>query len=175
MKKLTILLLVMIGSFGLKAQNDAISKFFGKYADDMSFSNVTISSKMFKMFTNVEVSNPEDKEILDAINSLTGLRILAKSDITNGRELYREAFSKVNAKEYEELMSIRDKETDFKFLVKQNGNNIQELLMISGGPKEFMIMSLMGNIDLNKISKIGSKMNIGGLENLEKMNDKKNK
>jgi hypothetical protein len=175
MKKVIILTMVMFASMGLSAQNDAISKFFSKYADDTSFSNVNISSKMFKLFTNVEVDNPNDKEILDAINSLSGLRILAKSDISNGRELYKEAFSKVNVKEYEELMSIREKDQDFKFMIKQNGNNIQELLMISGGPKEFMIMSITGNIDLNKISKIGSKMNIGGLENLEKMNDKKNK
>lgn len=175
MKKVTILMLVVFASIAAHAQNDAISKFFGKYADDTSFSNVNISSKMFKLFTNVEVDNPDDKEILDAINSLSGLRILAKSDISNGRELYKEAFSKVNAKEYEELMSIREKDQDFKFLIKSNGNMIQELLMISGGPKEFMIMSITGNIDLNKISKIGSKMNIGGLENLEKMNDKKNK
>ena len=46
--------------------------------------------------------------------------------------------------------------------------------MIAGGNEEFMLLSLFGEIDLKQVSKISKKMNIDGLEQLEKIKDKKN-
>lgn len=155
------------------AQNDAITKFFNKYASDESFTQVTVSGKMFSLFTNMEADTPEDKEVLDAISKLKGLRILRKEDERNARALYKEAFSLIPMKEYEELMSVRDKDNDIKFLIKESGGKISELLMVMGGSKEFMIISLVGTIDLKQVSRMGKKMNVSGLENLDKMDDSK--
>jgi len=160
---------MMIITTVAQAQNDAITKFFNKYSSDESFTQVTVSGKMFNLFTNMEADTPEDKEVLEAISKLKGLRILAKEDDPNARALYKEAFSLVPAKEYEELMSVRDKDKDMKFLIKESGGKISELLMIMGGTKEFMVLSLFGEIDLKQVSRIGKKMNVDGLENLEKM------
>lgn len=154
------------------AQNDAISRFFNKYSNDTSFTQVNVSSKMFSLFTDMESDDPEDKEVLNAISKLKGLRILGKQHSSNARALYKEAFSMIPAKDYEELMSVRDKDKDMKFLIKENGGKISELLMIMGGNEEFMILSLFGEIDLKQVSRIGSKMKVSGLENLDKMNKK---
>ena len=165
------LLMIMSGAFG----QDAISKFFTKYQDDDSFSQVNVSPKMFSLFTKMEAEAPEDKEVIDAISKLKGLRILAKEDARNARELYKEAFSLIPVKEYEELMSVRDKDKDMKFLIKENKNGtISELLMVMGGNTDFMVLSLFGEIDLAQVSRIGKKMDVKGLENLEKMDKKKN-
>ena len=172
MKKLIVVFVLMAWAGGVSAQ-DAISKFFSKYQNDESFSQVTVSSKMFSLFTNMEVESPGDKEVVDAISKLKGLRILAKKDERNARGLYAEAFKLIPMKEYEELMSVRDKDKDMKFLIKETGGKISELLMIVGGSEEFMILSLYGEIDLKKISKIGKRMDVKGLENLENL-DKKN-
>lgn len=163
------LMIVVSGAFA----QDAISKFFSKYQNDETFSQVTVSSKMFALFTNMEADTPEDKEVLEAISKLKGLRILAKEDARNARTLYKEAFTLIPVKEYEELMSVRDKDKDMKFLIKENAGKISELLMIMGGNEQFMIMSLFGEIDLKQVSRIGKKMDVKGLEHLEKM-DKKN-
>jgi len=163
-----LLMMVMSGAFA----QDAISKFFSKYQNDESFSQVTVSSKMFALFTNMEAETAEDKEVLDAISKLKGLRILSKEDARNARTLYKEAFTLVPAKEYEELMSMRDKDKDMKFLIKESGGKISELLMIMGGNEQFMVMSLFGEIDLKQVSRIGKKMDVKGLEHLEKMDKK---
>lgn len=76
--------------------------------------------------------------------------------------------------EFEELMSVRDKDKDMKFYIKEAGGKISELVMVAGGNDEFMILSLFGEIDLKQVSKISKKMNIDGLENLENIKDKKN-
>lgn len=164
---LTIAILMISVSAG--AQNDAISKFFEKYASDDSFTQVTVSSKMFNLFTNMEADTPEDKELLEAISKLKGLRILAKDQARNARELYREAFTLIPKSDYEELMSVRDDQKDMKFLIRENGDKISELLMVMGGPEEFMVLTVFGEIDLKQISRIGRKMNVSGLEKLESM------
>ena len=45
--------------------------------------------------------------------------------------------------------------------------------MLAGGNKEFMILSLFGEIDLKQVSKIGKSMDIDGLKNLEKIDENK--
>ena len=172
MKKLIVaagLMMIMTGAFA----QDAISRFFSKYQNDESFSQVTVSSKMFGLFTNMDADTEEDREVLNAISKLKGLRILAKDDARNARALYKEAFTLIPMKEYEELMSVRDKDKDMKFLIKENGGKISELLMIMGGNEQFMVLSLFGEIDLKQVSRIGKKMDVKGLENLDKL-DKKN-
>ena len=169
MKKSGIVALMVIITTMAHAQNDAITKFFNKYSTDESFTQVTVSSKMFSLFTNMEAETPEDKEVLEAISKLKGLRIIGKENDSNSRALYKEAFALVPAKEYEELMSVRDKDKDMKFMIKESGGKISELLMLMGGDNEFMVLSLFGEIDLKQISRIGKKMNVEGLEKLEKM------
>lgn len=160
----------MMAAHGVFAQ-DIITKFFNKYQGDESFTQVTISSKMFSLFTNMEVENKEDQEVLNAISKLKGLRILGKENTSDARSLYKEAFALIPTKEFEELMSVRDKDKDMKFYIKESGGKISELVMIVGGSKDFMVMSLFGEIDLKQVSHIGRKMNVSGLEKLENMKD----
>jgi len=100
MKKVLIVAGVMMFSVAAMAQNDAISKFFSKYQNDESFTYANISSKMFSLFTNMEVEKKEDQEVLNAISKLKGLRVLQKDDARNARELYKEAMSLIPSKDY---------------------------------------------------------------------------
>jgi hypothetical protein len=169
--------LMMLVSIGAFAQGDAISKFFSKYQDDETFSQVTISSKMFSLLTDMDIEDPEDKEVIDAISKLKGLRILAKDEARDGRVLYKEAMALLPVKDYEELMSVRDDDKDMKFFIRSGSTpgKISELVMVMGGADDFMVLSLFGEIDLKQIGKIGSKMDIDGLDHLHRLDDKKDK
>lgn len=170
MKKFVIGVTMMVFSLAAQGQ-DAINRFFSKYQNDESFSQVTVSSKMFSLFTNMEVEKPEDKEVLDAISKIKGLRVLGKENTRDSRALYKEAMSMIPSKEYEELLTVRDKDKDMKFFIKESGGKISELVMVMGGNEEFMVLSLFGEIDLKQISKIGHKMDVDGLKHLERMKD----
>ena len=174
MKKLMMGVVMMVLSIATYAQGDAIAKFFAKYQDDETFTQVKVSQKMFGLFTNMDVDKPEDKEILDAISKIKGLRVLAKHETRDSRALYKEAMAMIPEKDYEELMSVRDKDKDMKFFIKElSAGKIGELVMVMGGNEEFMVLSLFGEIDLKKIAHIGKKMNIDGLDKLENIKDKK--
>lgn len=174
MKKLMMGAVLLMFSIAAGAQNDAIAKFFTKYQNDESFSQVTISGKMFSMMANLDGDTPEEKAMISSISKIKGLKILSKNEARNSRELYKEAISMIPTNSFEELMSIRDKDKDMKFFTKEAGGKISELVMVMGGNEEFMVLTLFGEIDLKEISKIGKSVNIDGLENLEKVNDKKN-
>jgi hypothetical protein len=129
---------------------------------------------MFSLFTDMQVESKEDQEVLNAISKLKGLRVLAKDNARNARELYADALKTIPVKDYEELMSVRDNEKDMKFYVKElSAGKIGELLMIMGGDDEFMILTLFGEIDLKQVGRMGSKMDIDGLKNLQRIDDKK--
>ena len=174
MKVIAILIVTVLASFQANAQ-DAISKFFGKYENDEDFSHVSVTSRMFGLFTNMEMDSEENQELMDAISKLKGLKILANDDTKKAKELYKEAFSLIPKAEYDELMSVRDEDKDMKFMIKEKDGKISELLMVMGGEKEFFVLSLFGEIDLKQISKISKAMDIDGLEGLEKLKDKDEK
>ncbi|MCU0367774.1 MAG: DUF4252 domain-containing protein [Cyclobacteriaceae bacterium] len=174
MKKLMLGIVLMAVSVMANAQNDAIAKFFTKYQNDETFSQVTVSGKMFSMMANLDGDTPEEKAMINSISKIKGLKILTKSEARNSRELYKEAISMIPTKDFEELMSVREKDRDMKFFTKESGGKISELVMVMGGNDEFMVMTIFGEIDLKDISKIGKSVNIEGMENLDKINEKKN-
>ena len=172
MKKVFIFSIFILSTIAVNAQDDAISKFFSKYENDESFTQVTITARMFSLFTNLDTEDAQDQEVIDAISKVKGLKILAK-DASNGKELYDEAFGLIKGKGYEELMTVREENSDMRFMIIEKNGIITELLMIMGGDDEFLILSLVGDIDLKQISKLSQSMDIDGFEKLENL-DKNN-
>lgn len=153
---------------------DAISRFFEKYNDDESFTNVSITSRMFSLFTDLEMESEEDQEVLDAISKLKGLKILAKDgEGVNGKSMYKEALGLLPKNEFEELMSVREEDNDMKFMIKESGKIISELVMVMGGDDNFFILTIFGEIDLKQVAKLSKAMDIDGLDNLKNL-DKDN-
>jgi len=148
---------------------DAIDRYFSKYADNPEFTSITISSKMFGLFSDIETDDPDNKEVLDAMKDLTGIRIIS-SDDGESKIDYQKAINSVG-KEYEILMSIDNQDEKVRFYVREEADQIAELFMIVGGKGNLFLMSISGIIDLEKISKISKNMNIGGMNYLENLDE----
>ena len=112
-----------------------------------------------------------DQELAAIVKDLKGLRILTTE--VNPDKIYKEANKRLNIKEYEELVTVRDKDSNVRFVTKETNGMISELLLLVGGKDDFVMMSFVGNIDLNKIAKLAKKLDIDGAEHLEKVNKKK--
>ncbi|WP_282456299.1 DUF4252 domain-containing protein [Chitinophaga sedimenti] len=66
-------------------------------------------------------------------------------------------------------MTIKDKETNLKFMVKENSKgNIAELIMLVGGD-EFVALTITGDISLSEISNIAKDMDISGFDKLSQV------
>ncbi|MBT8190368.1 MAG: DUF4252 domain-containing protein [Saprospiraceae bacterium] len=160
------ILICFVGS--VSGQKNAIDKYFNQYKDDERFTMVYISPKMFEMAVKVAEENV-DEEVVEMLKEIEGLKILTTD--TDPNNFYKEALKKINTKEYEELMTVRDQGQNVQFLVKdqQNGDIVNELLLLVGGDDEFVLMSFVGKINLNKIGKLAKNMSINGTEHLMKL------
>ncbi|HLO54334.1 MAG TPA: DUF4252 domain-containing protein [Saprospiraceae bacterium] len=170
MKTLFSLAIAMFISFASFAQVDAIERFFKDYQEDQNFTVVYVSPKMFQMVSKA-TDGGTDQELAAIVKDLKGLRILTTE--VNPDKIYKEANKRLNIKEYEELVTVRDKDSNVRFVTKETNGMISELLLLVGGKDDFVMMSFVGNIDLNKIAKLAKKLDIDGAEHLEKVNKKK--
>ncbi len=173
MKKIGLIVvfatLISTFSFG---QNDAIGKFFSDYVDDDRFTSVQIGPKLFQMVSKV---TPEDMdpEVRELINKLDNLRILT-ADLNDGMSYFRDAAKRIDRKDYEELMVVKEgKEEEVLFLVKEKNDIITELLMISGSSSDFTLISFVGDIDLNVLARLSKDLDIDGMEHMEDLEDKR--
>ena len=169
MKKLFVTITILMASVATYAQGTVVNKYFNQLAGDDKFTKVSISSKMFSLFTELEAGSEAEEEFLKAVSKLKGLKIIASDSIGNAAKMYTQALKDVDAAGYDELMSVQDAEENMRFSIKESGGKIEELLMVVGGKKRFVLLSLYGEIDLKNISKIAKGMNVGGLENLSKI------
>jgi len=71
------------------------------------------------------------------------------------------------------LMKVRDGEENIKFLLRENEDSkvIEELLLLVGGEDNFVMVSLVGIIDLSKIGKLSNAVDMEGLEYLDKLDN----
>lgn len=178
MKYLSIILFAFFGfSVNVNAQEDAISKYFDQYVDDEDFSIVYISSKMFELLGKLDVDDLEDKEteaVMEVVKDMRGLRVLTTE--INSMSFYKEALAKINTKEgYEQLMTVRTDDEKVQFLVKEDADVIRELLLLVGSPDDFTMVSFIGNIHLNSISKLAKVLDVEGAEHLEKLEEEEKK
>ncbi|MCB9316302.1 MAG: DUF4252 domain-containing protein [Lewinellaceae bacterium] len=170
MKKLLLMLpLFYLFAAAAPAQNDAINRFFHQYMEDERFTVVFVSPKMFSLVSKISTDDPDWENVREVVGGLTGLRVLTSDSLDNGLTLYKEALSKVPASEYSELLTVRDGKENVRIWVKDSGNIINELLLLVGAPDEFVLLSLTGTIDLDKISNLSKGLDIQGAEHLEKI------
>ena len=167
-----VFLIIPLSSF---AQSD-FNKLYEKYAGQDGFTSINISPEMFKFLSSIDMndSSNDAKEAQDVMQQLEGLKMLVyeKPEAKDAINFYDEIVRSMSLKSYTELMTVKDSDSDIRFLVKKSGkNSISELLMLVKGEDEVVIMSMTGDIDMNTISDISNSLDVKGMENLEKLND----
>ena len=172
MKKFFLIITVLCMVSVLEAQTSAVDEMFNKYSEREGFTLISISSKMFSLLAGKGTNTSEDRSF---INRLKSIRILSVEDslLNENINFYDELSRKLNFGIYEELMVVREGKDMTKFLIRQNGDIISELLMITGGPGDNTLISIKGDLDLKTISDISKKSGIEELKTLDNI-EKKN-
>lgn len=168
MKKYIILVVMAVLPLTTFAQS-----LFDKYEDLDDVTAIVVNKSMFNLLSkiDVEVDDPEAKDFMDIAKSIKNLKVFTTEDkkISGDMKLSVDKYLKSSA--MEELMRIKDKDTNIKFYIKEgkDDDHVSELLMFVTGIKdveangrkfETVLLSLTGDIDLNKINSLTSKMNL---------------
>ena len=169
---LAILFLLPAWSF---AQDKAIAKIFDEYSGKSGYTSVDISKGLFQLFAQLEADDPEFDDLQKALDGLESLRLVAYSiEGDKGTTEEKNSFvsnikSTVPFDEFKELMVVRDGDDKINFYAKSEGQIITEMIMLVDGADKAVFLSLFGVIDLKHIAKLGSTMDLGGMEYLGKM------
>jgi len=171
MKKLILFIASICAVLVLQAQTNPVDELFNKYSEKQGFTVVSISGKMFSMFATEDTENKDAENI---INRLKSIKILTVEDSLLNKSLnfYSELSKKLDLSVYEELMVVKGGPDITKFLIKQTGNTISELLVITGGPGGNSLISIKGNLNLKNISDLSKTMDIQELKSLDKIDTK---
>lgn len=174
MRKIVILVFLMALPLVTFGQN-----IFEKYADNEDVAYVSIKPRMFKMLATMglDSDDPDAKEFLQMVNSITSFKTIATSNSKISADIRKWVGKRSN--DLEELMEVKEGNTRMMFYVKsgRSDTQVKELLMFITGIQDKMkdseidintvVVSLTGDIDLNQISKLTSKMDIPGGEHLK--------
>jgi hypothetical protein len=174
MKKLIISITFCWLAIAIHAQSNPIDEMFNKYSEKEGFTVVTISGKMFSMFANLD----EEKNDADnVITKLKSIRILSVEDtlLNVNLNFYTELSKKLDLSVYEDLMLVKEGKDITRFLIRQNGNIISELLIVIGGPSGNSLISIKGDLNLKNISELSKSVGIEELKSLDKIDDKSKK
>lgn len=171
MKKSVLLLTALFLNIAIQAQTNPVDELFNKYSEKDGFTIVTISSRMFSMFANLDSDNPDTDNL---IRRLKSIRILSVEDtlLNINLNFYSELSKKLDMSVYEELMVVKEGRDITKFLIKENGNLISELLVIVGGPGGNSIISIKGDLSMKNISDLSKNVGIQELKTLEELENK---
>jgi len=171
-KRVTLFLLLIIMAVQGFSQKDPVERIFEKYGGREGYTTVYISSKMFSMFSEADIEDPEFNELM---KNLKSIRILAQDEgagRTEKTDFYKEVVSGLSTEEYEELMTVTEPGQKIRFLVKEEKGKISELLMIVGGDSDNVLIDIRGNINMKQISQLSKAIHINGLEKLNELEKK---
>lgn len=155
---------------------------FDKFEDYDDVSTVVVNKNMFKLFSRIESDDPEAQEFMEMVKSLEDLKVFITEDSKIGAEMKATVSKYLKKASLQELMRVKDKDVNVKFYIKQgrDEDHVSELLMFVNGLKdveangkkiETVLLSLTGDIDLNKIGSLTRKMNLPSqLEKVDKNN-----
>jgi hypothetical protein len=110
---------------------------------------------------------------MDMAQSLSGLKVFITQDAKVSADMKGEVTKYLKSSKMEELMRVKDKDANVKFYIRngKDEDHVSELLMFVTGMKkadievngrklETVLLSLTGDIDLNKIGSLTKKMNL---------------
>lgn len=165
MKLLITLCFVVSTTLVSFAQTSAINTLFNKFSGGDNITEINVSSKMFALFGYIDSETKEDQEALDAIKSIKSLYLISTED-KNEADKMRSTSRYINKKGFEPLMTVKDGDDNINFMIQEENGIITELIMLVDSDSNFLVMSIIGNIDLEQISKL-SNIKINGLDNLK--------
>ncbi|GGW40589.1 DUF4252 domain-containing protein [Arenibacter certesii] len=170
MRKIIIIAILAVLPFSGFSQS-----VFDKFEDLDKVSAVVVNESMFRLLSkiDVEVNDQEAQDFMDIAQNLKNLKVFITEDKTVAADMESTMAKYLKSASLQELMRVKDKEANVKFYIKsgKDEDHVSELLMFVTGIKnagaeindrkiETVLLSLTGDIDLNKIGSLTKKMNL---------------
>ncbi|MEN8912875.1 MAG: DUF4252 domain-containing protein [Polaribacter sp.] len=161
MKKLVIVVAFLIASSASYAQS-----FFDKLEDMDGVDVVVVTKDAFEMlskFKDIQLEGNQTMKVFSLIKELKELRVFTTDEPSIANKMDEMVSKSIKNNRLTELMRVKDDDSRVKIYVKttKNKDYVSEVLMFVKGIEkktkenvDSVIISLTGNIDVNKIAEI---------------------
>ena len=177
MKNIAIITAIILAPFISGAQNA-----FDFLENEKNVTSVVVTKNMFKLLSKMDLdsSDPEAQAYLKMVNDLDYIKIYTTDNPATAKKMNETVAKYISSsKNLGELMRVKDEGTNVKFYSKEGKteNYVSELLMnldgVVDGKPTTVIMSITGNIDLKRISKLTQDLKVPGSELLKDLDKAK--
>ena len=130
---------------------------FEKLEANKDINTVVVSQKMFQMLSKIDSKDADAKEFMEVANKLKGMKIFTTENSTAAAQMKTEALA------YVKTAALSAQNVKFYTKGGKDANNVAELLMLvepSETSKQTVVLSLTGDINLNKIGVLTKNMNL---------------
>lgn len=133
----------------------AQDKLFEKYANKDNVTSVYISKSMFQMMPdNMRAGGLDLGNLKGKIHNLQ----ILTSENKEVKEQMKADFDAVVGKDHELLMKVKSDDTRASFFVKQKGEKISELIMLTDDEEDYVVMRLTGDFTIQDIRQIAEEV-----------------
>ena len=153
MRSIFFLVCLLFTSFTY-AQN-FIEDNYAHFLDRDDITRVTVGERMFNIAATL-TKDSENREAYDLVSKIKSFDLISVEGLSNPQNEFKAGIAKL--KGFEELVRVKDKENNIVIMVDETHEIIHELVGIIAADSEFVVFDLVGEIDLNEISKLTSKL-----------------
>jgi hypothetical protein len=153
MKNIIILLMLVVSTV-VGAQNNKFEKLYQDFEDEKGVTTISINKAMFSMLGNMKLD--AELENLDGIlKKLNSVKMIIIDDEDSGSKTRDELKKSIKKLGLEELISINNDGNKIKFYTEDSkGDTFKNVILNINNPDSFLFMILDGTItasDLNSI------------------------
>ncbi len=168
MKKLVIVMLIgVLPALGIS------QSVFDKYQNSEDVGSVIINKGLLGIVASMSANDQdqETKEFLELAKSIDNISVFVSENTKASADMALTMKKYVKSASLEEMMRVKDGDTNVRFYIKngRNADRVTELLMFVTGIEdkdtdrphfETVLVTMTGDIDLNKIGSLTNKMNL---------------
>jgi len=157
MKKIIFIIALAILPFTNYAQISIFDKF--EAMDDVT--SVIVNKEAFKMMSKFKNNSPESKAYGEMVQSLESFKFFTTESTLIANQMEELVSKYLKTSKLVEFMRVKDKDANVKIYIRpgKDDSHVSELLMFvndmsNKANKQAVLLSLTGEIDLNKVSEI---------------------
>lgn len=142
-----------------------LDQFINHFSDYDNVSKISLEGGLLKLAGN----SSKEGEILSKLNKLTAIWVEDYNPISKKEVNY--LLKSLRKDRYEPLIVARSSTSNVKFMIQENGQHINSVILLIDDIDNFLLINLTGNLDYEDLSTID--MEINGMEHFKKLPKKR--
>lgn len=145
-------------------EDGTFAHFYNKYKKKDNFVSFNIPPGLIHLFVS-----KDEKELKQLLKNIDDIRFLVYESNPDSNKYYAtELKNNLSSRLYKDLLQIKNGSDTVEFKIREKNNKVNELIMIVNDSSSFFVMSIEGEIELDKVKELSKSIDVKGIRHLDK-------